>query len=264
MSIDSTIFSTIKFNNVQPSFPEISWNMTASPISFNGLSLWNNWGNFTGWTNFNDFNFLNNWTFNKETSDTNFFSDLWKSFAENGSGVNFNNNFNFTWAGFKPANKLSFNSSRTSLSGVSYAEMSREAALKAAAADANLEKLSGGNGWSVSDTSFANDIPYAKKGTGAVLEKAASMTGETLVVTSALGTETSPHAKGSSSESHYNSSNPKLDLGGGLSIAQAEQLKVKLDGTGLFSRVVVESDGDTAHLDVQIADSAFEKLDTLA
>ena len=265
MSIDSTVFSNIKFNNVQPFHVESGWNFGTLPIYSDAFSLWNNWSGFSGLADFNGFNLWNNWNLSSGDSDTDFFSGFRNSFTENNKGSGTANFFNFSWAGFKPADNSGFKFTwKKSSSDNSYASMSRAAALEAASKDPNLEKLTGGTGWSVSDSSFVNDIPYAKKGTGAVLEKAATLTGETLVVTSALGTETSPHAKGNSSESHYNSANPKLDLGGGLSLSQAEQLKVKLEGTGLFSRVVVESDGDTAHLDIQIADSAFEKLDTLA
>lgn len=151
----------------------------------------------------------------------------------------------------------------TTTSG-SFASMSRSEALKAAQNNPNLEKLSGGIGWSISSASFTNDIPYAKKGTSDILARVSKQIGEDLVITSALGTKNSPHVKTSSSESHYNEENPKLDIGGGLSHTQAESLRSKLLNTGYFSRVEVEKHGDTAHLDVQIKDSAFKKLDTVA
>lgn len=253
MSIDTTMFSNIKFSGVSPYFGESGWNFKM-PASFNWSSLWESWNGSSGLTGLSNLNVCNNWNLGIGNFDTDFVSDLWKSFSVN----NQSNVFNFSWSGFNSADKLKLPTY------TSYASMSREAALKAASADPNLEKLTGGTGWSVSDGSFIYDIPYAKKGTGAVLEKAASLIGESLVVTSALGTKDSPHVKNSGSVSHYNSNNPKLDLGGGLTPDQANSLKTKLDSTGLFSRITVESDGATAHLDVQIADSAFEKLNTLA
>ena len=146
----------------------------------------------------------------------------------------------------------------------SFASMTRSEALEAARNNPNLEHLSGGTGWSISSASFTNDIPYARKGTSDILARVSKQIGEDLVITSALGTKNSPHAKTSSSESHYNEENPKLDIGGGLSHTQAESLRSKLLNTGYFSRVEVEKHGDTAHLDVQIKDSAFKKLDTVA
>jgi hypothetical protein len=157
----------------------------------------------------------------------------------------------------------SISASRSSSSGVcnyKYAKLSRSAALTEAAKNPNLEKLSGGNGWSVSSNSFANDIPYARKGTSAILAKVAAQIGQNITVTSALGTKTSPHVKSTGYASHYNDTNPKLDLGGGLSNSRALALKDKLLATGYFSRVSVESDGATSHLDVQIKESAYNNL----
>ena len=154
-------------------------------------------------------------------------------------------------------------SSRRSISNGShiYASLSKSEAEARAKKDSNLEELTGGEGWIVSDASFENDIKFAKKGTGALLTRAAKEAGVSLTVTSALGTKFSPHDKKiSGTASHYNENNPKLDLGGGLSHAQAEELKNKLIATGLFSRVAVESDGNTSHLDVQFADSAYETV----
>ena len=112
---------------------------------------------------------------------------------------------------------------------------------------------------------FCNDIPYAKKGTGALLTKISDEIGEELIVTSALGTKTSPHSKGNSSCSHYNEKNPKLDFGGGLNHSEATSLANKLKNTGYFSRVAVEANGDgNYHLDVQIKDSAYNSLNVTA
>ena len=98
-----------------------------------------------------------------------------------------------------------------------------------------------------------------------MLSKISAEIGEDLVVTSALGTKTSPHAKGSSSCSHYNENNPKLDFGGGLNQSEANRLANKLRGTNYFSRVAVEANGDgNYHLDVQIKDSAYKGLEITA
>lgn len=146
-----------------------------------------------------------------------------------------------------------------------YANLSRSEALIKAKNDSNLELLTNGNGWSISSGCFTNDIPYAKKGTGALLSKISAEIGEDLVVTSALGTKTSPHAKGNSDCSHYNDKNPKLDFGGGLNYTEATSLANKLRNTNYFSRVVVEANGDgNYHLDVQIKDGAYNSLNFVA
>lgn len=158
------------------------------------------------------------------------------------------------------SSKKSKTSKSSSGSLYKYANLSRSAALSEAAKDSNLEKLSGGKGWSVNSASFVHDIPYARKGTGAILTKVSKMINQELVITSALGTSGSPHVKNGDSVSHYNSNNPKLDIGGGLSPSEAYKLQAKLKSTGYFSRVSVETHGSTAHLDVQIKESAFESL----
>ncbi len=270
MSIESTIFKNINFAGYQLQLPSFSGNFWNMPAAFGGLNLWNNWNNFSLLGNFNTLGIWNNGFSENETANKDFYSDFWKSFKATGNNsVNFKNNdmFRFSWSDYKVPEKTKFQwdlQSSSPSTGISYSTMSRDAALKAAAADSALERLSGGKGWSISDASFINDIPYARKGTGAILEKVSDMIGEDIVVTSALGTKTSPHVKSESSASHYNRENPKLDLGGGLTLAQAQELKTKLDKTGMFALVEVESDGSTAHLDVQIAESAFKSLDTLA
>ena len=261
MSLDKIDFSNITFTG--NSLPEFKFNFTTVSTPFYG----GNWG----WYNSPMFfgNTMNlsegifNWEnlYNPEQPQKFDFSKLWEAVSSNNNSTN-TSLFSFSWENFKPA--AIWNSGTKKSSDTDYAALSRSSALEAAAKDPNLEKLTGGKGWSISESSFINDIPYARKGVSTILTRAAELTGETLVVTSALGTKDSPHAKGTSEASHYNSKNPKLDFGGGLSLSAAEALKKKLDDTGLFSRVDVEKDGDTAHLDVQIASSAFEKIDTLA
>ncbi len=140
----------------------------------------------------------------------------------------------------------------------SYLHLSRSAAFQRALSDSNLERLSGGTNWEIAESSFITDIPFAKKGTSAVLDKVGSMIGEKLVITSALGTGEAgnPHQTGGYA-SHHNAENPKLDIrisGNGQELAQ------KLRSTGYFSRVSVESD----HLDVQIDPDKFKSFEAVA
>lgn len=148
-------------------------------------------------------------------------------------------------------------SSSKDYSNSTYASLSRSAAISKAEADSNLEKLTGGTGWSISNASFKNDIPYAAKGVGNFLNKLTQEIGENLTITSALGTKNSPHAKNGG---HYSDTNPKLDFGGGLSVAQAKDLERKLNATEYFEFVKREDHGDgTAHLDVKIKSETLAK-----
>ena len=143
-----------------------------------------------------------------------------------------------------------------------YASLSREQALEKAKNDPNLEELKGGTGWELGQT-FDNDIPYARKGTGQLLAEASRLTGEKLTVTSALGTATSPHTKGSGTASHYNEKNPKLDFGGGYTEEKAKEMAEKLMETNLFEFVTPEDNKDGTghwHLDVKFKDSEYENI----
>ena len=203
------------------------WNnvptMNMQTINFNNFG-WNN----TGCTSFNFNNIPLNW------------------------GISNCDTFNYT----KPSSSGSGKKRNTGQTW-EYCSLSRQSALTKASSDPKLEKLSGGTRWKLS--SFRNDIPYAGKGTTAFLNNLCNEIGENLTITSALGTSGSPHVKGSGYESHYNSNNPKLDIGGGLSPSKANALAAKLRKTGYFSRVEVEKDGSTAHLDVQIKASELKK-----
>lgn len=204
------------------------FNFSGNYGNFDTFSYSGSYSNYGGYNNFNSFG---NWTF--------------------GSPGNTNNSNGTKGKNIKPLGDITFK----------YANMSRDEALKAAAHDSNLEKLTGGDSWSVSTASFQNDIPYAKKGTAELLNRVCNDCAITnLVVTSALGTKDSKHKSGSSPASHYNELNPKLDFGGGLSHADAEDLKTKLKRTGLFSRVEIEDHGKTSHLDVQFSDAAYKSL----
>lgn len=148
------------------------------------------------------------------------------------------------------SNSKSSNSSwNSNSSGSSFRYLSKESALARANSSSYLERLSGGANWRVCSNSFINDIPFAGKGINRFLDKLTSEIGTELVVTSALGTQNSPHVKNGG---HYDEKNPKLDFGGGLSHSSANDLANKLRATGYFSRVAVESDGSTSHLDVRI------------
>ena len=128
-----------------------------------------------------------------------------------------------------------------------YSKMSKTKANELAGKDSRLEKLSGGKGWTVSESSFRTDVKYARKYTGKILAYIAEITGAELIVTSALGTGQygNPHQK-SGYASHHNAENPKLDLK--AKNMSMQQLQKKLKATGFFSRVSRER----THLDVQI------------
>ncbi len=141
---------------------------------------------------------------------------------------------------------------------IDYKTLSRSSALDKAKNDPNLEKLTGGANWKISEASFKNDIPYAGKGINKFLNKLTEELNINLTITSALGTASSPHAKNGS---HYDGKNPKLDFGGGLSEEMAKELVEKLNKTDYFEYAKKEDHGDgTSHLDVKIKDSTLKKF----
>ncbi len=139
----------------------------------------------------------------------------------------------------------------------SYSSLTKAQAERKASSDTNLERLSGGKNWSVADT-FWTDSPYAKKGTGQILDRVSNMLGEKLVITSALGTgqKGNPHVR-QGYKSHHNAENPKLDI---RTNGNARQFAERLRATGYFSHVLPEGD----HVDVQIDPSKFRQFSTLA
>lgn len=145
-----------------------------------------------------------------------------------------------------------------------YKNMLRKEAIENANKDDNLEKLKGGEGWSVATSCFKNDIPYAKKGINKLLDKLRELIGINFQITSALGTKNSPHNKGrnpNAAAGHYDQNNPKLDIQPmNCSVAAVEKLCAKFKATGLFKFVNVEkhSDGKTAHIDCQFSEEAFK------
>ncbi len=136
-----------------------------------------------------------------------------------------------------------------------YISLSKDEAEKQAEKDSNLERLTGGKSWSVSAKSFKTDIPFAKKGTSAILEKVSNIIGEEIVITSALGTghPNNPHKK-KGYDSHHNADNPKLDI---RICGNPKDFAAKLDATGYFSHILIEKD----HLDVQIDPSKFTNFE---
>lgn len=139
--------------------------------------------------------------------------------------------------------------------GSEYGSMSKNSALQKASNDSRLEFIgNGGKGWSISDASFRNDIKYATSGTSSVLDGVVAEIRKTdpnfsLLVTSALGTASSPHSKNAG---HYNVESVKLDFGGGMSKAQATKVASQLRETGKFDFADPECDGATWHIDAQI------------
>ncbi len=152
------------------------------------------------------------------------------------------------------AKPVAYKKNTSGVEDKSYLSLSKTEAYKKAEKDPNLEKLTGGKGWSVSENSFKTDIPFAKKGTSKILEEVSKLTGEKLVITSALGTGQAhnPHKK-SGYDSHHNAANPKLDI---RAHGNANQLAEKLRKTGYFSWVLSEGD----HVDVQIDYKKFSEL----
>ena len=264
----------MNFNFAQPNF---SFGCFTMPNFFSNFSLFN-----FGCNGFNQFSFMNQYPnvgiMNSPSIFTNFtptnFAPTTFSFPDtpyvlNSSTSIFNTpswDSSYTLSITSPTNTFTSNSFSSTSHAANktynskFATMSKSEAVNAAEANPNLEKLSGGNGWRISSNSFVNDIPYARKGMNAFLTKLSSQIGENLVVTSALGTATSPHSKNGG---HYDETNPKLDFGGGMSESEAYLLKAKLDGTGYFSRVEVEVDGTTAHLDVKVKENELAKYESI-
>jgi len=148
-----------------------------------------------------------------------------------------------------------------------YSRLSRADAINRAKMDDRLEYIgNGGTGWSCSSATFANDITYATKGTSALLDAVIAKIRQTdpdftLLITSALGTATSPHKKNITS-SHYNPDNVKLDFGGALNETQANSIAKKLMATGYFEFAHVEYNGGssgTYHIDAMFKPEMLEK-----
>jgi len=273
-------------------------------FNFGGSSLFGCCGNgFLGFGGFSPFMGFNNFTpnyfasynqgifrFPNYTPPSN--QNLWSGFKPST-----NSNQNFTswanqlsaqnkpnWSNFTPSKTTySFSSSSSSSSGAkaysstsysksvsgsvdnSYSRLSKSEAERKAQNDPRLERLNGGQGWSLASSSFRTDIPYAKKGTSEILTKVSKLVGENLVITSALGTAgtasaSTPHQIGGY-VSHHNAENPKLDIDC-RDNAHVKQLAQKLEATGYFSHIHQHA----THIDVQIDPSKFneERLSVVA
>jgi len=253
MSIQDFSLNFEKYTTFNSStwFPQLQdFSMPSLP---NLNSCWGNFNNIASQFNFQ----LPNWTF--DTTNT------WNSFSTPFTFNSIGLNTTPSWGSFSSPVMDTFESStsktktfkKTSVTLSDYAKMNKLDAERNAQKDPNLEKLKGGNNWSISYASFRNDIPYAGSGVNNFLDHLTFKIGERLVVTSALGSATSPHAKNGG---HYDSLNPKLDFGGGLTSTEAYRLKTKLVNTGYFARVEVESDGATCHLDVKIKDNVLAEF----
>jgi len=213
--------------------------------SFSNPSL--SWLNPTTPTNFSFFNNFNSISNSKLSSNVNTSIISSPPPVINTSGFD---TFNLS-TGKSSDNRISLASYKKAKVDLNYKNMTKSQA--EAIADINLEKLKGGSNWSICSNSFINDIPYAAKGINPFLDDLTEELDITLTVTSALGTKNSPHAPGG----HYDPLNPKLDFGGGLSHSEANELKAKLDSTGYFEFVNIETHGNTAHLDVKIKDNVL-------
>ena len=143
-----------------------------------------------------------------------------------------------------------------------YAKASKAEAEAMAKKSPHLERINNaGKHWHLGGT-FKNDIPYAMKGINELMDYVGkhveSRIGESLVVTSALGTKTSPHTK-RGNNTHYNPTNPKIDLGNAWSKSRCEKVAKELISTGLFDFVNVEKNrgSSTYHIDMRFKDNAY-------
>lgn len=222
--------------------------------SFNCMSM------FLNWNSSSNFNF----NFNLNNSANQIFNTApWStSTTINFSPSSYFNNTSSSYDFSTPKNYTNnYNKNVSGNINHSYATLSKSAAYSKALNDSSLENLSsGGKKWQISSASFKTDIPFAKKGTGKILDIVAETIGVNLVVTSALGTGQAgnPHQRNGYA-SHHNAENPKLDLKipPGMSAATFAQ---KLRNTGYFSHVLNEGN----HIDVQIDPAKYRSLNTLA
>lgn len=147
-----------------------------------------------------------------------------------------------------------------------YAGLERMDAMGQAAADPRLEGIGGGGtNWSCSSASFTNDITYATRGTSRLLDAVVAEIRKTypnfkLVVTSALGTASSPHDK-TIVNSHYNPENVKLDFSRHTWEGEPEDFADALMATGYFQFAVAEyhKDGSGWHIDAMFKPEMLAK-----
>lgn len=130
----------------------------------------------------------------------------------------------------------------------------------------NLEALQGGNGVQIANT-FYNDAMAGRKGSNILLQTAAArmkqMGHGDLILTSALASATSGHAKGY----FGHSGGQTFDFSAkGLSKEQAIQYAKDLKSTGLFSHTQAEYNRKTGewHIDARFSDQAYNELNKQA
>lgn len=217
------------------------------------------------------------------------FTPNWFNFDNNYNSIGFPN-FNFDWSSVKfnmptYTPSISYKSEKHNKTGNieknnkiskrgkyengarDFGTMWRDEALIAAKNSKFLENIeSGGKGWTLHHESFTTDIPYARKGTKAILDKVYEQTGIRMRITSALGTKgrnnsiRSPHSGAGDylTSSHFYEANPKIDI---CAVdGNNKRLAEKLNATGLFDRVSLESD----HIDVRIKDGAYSQFSVTA
>ncbi len=239
-----------------------------TPAVTNTQNLWNT-SNFSGWGNFTPVNTQSFWSVPSYSNWGNIdaFTPTALKKSRSAAAAKTNNTKVSHGSSKKSNSSKLYSKGVTGRVDHSYVSLTKSQALAKAKNDSNLEDLSSKNnsGWQLKNT-FETDIPFAKKGTAKILQKAYDMTGIKLYVSSALGTagsgNGSPHKTGNGYASHHNAENPKLDISytttSGASAIKGmspEQFKEKLRATGLFSWILVEGD----HLDVQIDPAAYKE-----
>ena len=125
-----------------------------------------------------------------------------------------------------------------------------------------LETLQGSGNVRIDYNSFLTDATVARVGTSQILRavggKMAAQGYGPLMITSAMGTDKSPHAPGKTS--HY--TGQTLDFRSPQSYAEADKMARDLKATGYFSHAEAEYDRKlkTWHVDARIADEAYLAL----
>ena len=126
-----------------------------------------------------------------------------------------------------------------------------------------LETLQGSGNVRIDYGSFLTDATVARVGTSQILRavggKMAAKGYGPLMITSAMGTDKSPHAPGKTS--HY--TGQTLDFRSPQSYAEADKMARDLKATGYFSHAEAEYDRKlkTWHVDARIADEAYLALE---
>jgi len=120
----------------------------------------------------------------------------------------------------------------------------------------------GGKGWSTNAASFQNDVMFAARGTGQILDSVIAKNPDLfgkLIVTSAYGSKSSPHSIGN--KSHYVGGG-KLDFSlAGMNDAERKAFQKKLLSTGYFEFANIEKQSDGGyHIDAKIKENQLKKM----